>query len=96
MRNAIFDYVCSAPWFFMVGAMIIACSQAQQRVVEATIEASLAACVAENPTLGDVELQTACRFADDLWPIVRRLIAAHRTGAAKVPRAPVCADAGKD
>lgn len=85
---------------------IASCSAANNKVFANTaIDATLAACVLENAMLDIPELQTACKFADDLLPVVKQLIAARKTGNAKeaaaragapkdAPKAIV--DAGKD
>lgn len=58
-------------------------ADANKRVVDALVKKALAECIAENAHLGDVELQKACGFAEDLWPIVRDLVMAQRRGLAK-------------
>ena len=62
-------------------------ADANKRVVDAIVRKALAECIAENAHLGDVELQKACSFADDLWPIVRDLVMAQKRGLAKAAAA---------
>lgn len=67
-------------------------------VTNVVVKKLLAECVAENAHLGDIELQDACKFADDVWPVIRDLIAAQRRGMAKMAKAGTCVvkDAGRD
>lgn len=62
-------------------------ADANKRVVDALVKKALAECVAENAHLGEVELQRACGFAEDAWPIVRDLVLAQKRGLAKAAAA---------
>lgn len=65
----------------------------------AVIDAALAACVAANADLGDSDLQKACKFADDLWPVIRQVLFGVKQGSAKLASkglaSPPALDAGK-
>lgn len=70
--------------FFVLGGFLAGCSAgANKQVVDALVQKALAECIAENAHLGDVELQKACGFASDLWPVVRDLVMAQKRGLAK-------------
>lgn len=60
-----------------------ACSPAAKSIADVVVKKLLAECIAENPDIEGVELQKICGFADDLWPIVRDLIAAQKRGQAR-------------
>ncbi len=70
----------------LVGAVAIAdtgCLAARQ-ATKTAIDVALAACLAEHADIDDEsELRKICQWADDVWPLVRDLLAARRRGLAK-------------
>ena len=101
MKNAI--YVAAAGAISALGVVcmlaLVSCSAATtKKVTNALIDLVLATCVAENPELGEVELQKACKYADDQKEVVQQLLASQKNGLARVRAsapAPACRDAGK-
>jgi hypothetical protein len=84
----------------LVGIVLgVACTKQEAKTItNAAIDGALAACVASNADLGDPELQAVCGFAEDLWPIVRPLVAGARQGARKLAAKHMLGptDAGRD
>lgn len=75
--------------------VIVACTPAARRdVAHAVIDVALATCVAEHPGNDEPTLRDICRYAEDLAPVVRELLAAQKRGAMKSASAS-CADGGK-
>lgn len=80
----------------VVCTVLVGCLGAKT-ITDVLVKKLLAECIAENAYLGDVELQNVCKFADDVWPVVRDLVAAQKRGAAKAAAAAQSVkDAGKD
>lgn len=52
-------------------------------VTRNVIETALAVCIAENAWMAESKLQEACRIADDLMPLARDILSAHKRGMAK-------------
>lgn len=63
---------------------LAACTPQQGKAAENTvIDSTIAECAVLNADLPEAELQTVCKFADTLLPIVRDLVGAtHRKMAA--------------
>jgi hypothetical protein len=74
--------------------------QEAKTVTTLVVDAALAACVAANADLSEPQLQEACNFASDLWPVVRQILFGVKQGAQKLAAKglaspPALGDAGK-
>ena len=87
MSVLVYSPIFGALFAVLVAAGFSGCSAVNKQIVDALVKKALAECIAENAHLGEVELQHACAFADDLWPVVRDLVMAQKKGLAKAAAA---------
>lgn len=87
---------------FVVLAQLACSPGLNKTVAKGAIDVALAACIAEHPDDDEAALKEACKWADELAPLVKELIGARSKGIAKhdSSKKAACAqppaDAGKD
>lgn len=93
---AVFASALAGLFLVTSNTVIVACTPAARRdVAHAVIDIALATCVAEHPGNDEPTLRDICRYAEDLAPVVRELLAAQKRGALKSGAAAACSDGGK-
>ena len=56
---------------------------AGKQIAKGAIDVALAACIAEHPDDDEAALKEACKWADELAPLVKDLLSARQKGMAK-------------
>ena len=75
----------------MIATTVPGCDPASRQAARTAIDVGLAACLAERADIEDeVALREVCKWADDLAPIVKDLLAARRKGLAAAAKKGAC------